>query len=187
MAASRVLRTCSGAISDRTPSAYCSAMPARLGATGCEWQRRPAPPWPGSPAFTAISSAETPCRTRGLWPYPQIDAVATAGIVVDGGGSRLLDEGLGGISITNDLARLDDPLCATVICDAAIWDTAGRAAQIPPNPQLVEGGGTLHEAGTVEELAGLAGLDPATLRATAEVYNAAVRNGRLAELAPPRS
>ena len=52
------------------------------------------------------------------------------------GGKRLLDEGLGGISITNDLARLDDPLCATVICDAPIWDTAGRAAQIPPNPQL---------------------------------------------------
>ena len=126
-------------------------------------------------------------RDDGLWPYPQIDAVATAGIVVDTGGRRLLDEGLGGISITNDLARLDDPLCATVICDAAIWDTAGRAAQIPPNPQLVEGGGTLHEAGTMEELAALAGLDPATLRATVEAYNAAVRNGRLAELSPPRS
>jgi succinate dehydrogenase/fumarate reductase flavoprotein subunit len=126
-------------------------------------------------------------RDDGLWPYPQIDAVATAGIVVDTGGRRLLDEGLGGISITNDLARLDDPLCATVICDAAIWDTAGRAAQIPPNPQLVEGGGTLYEASTVEELARLAGLDPATLRATADAYNAAVRDSRLAELAPTRS
>jgi len=50
-------------------------------------------------------------------------------------GYRLLDEGLGGISITNDLARLDDPLCAAVICDAPIWETAGKAAQIPPNPQ----------------------------------------------------
>jgi fumarate reductase flavoprotein subunit len=123
----------------------------------------------------------------GLWPYPQIDAVATAGFVVDSSGRRLLDEGLGGISIMNDLARRDDPLCATVVCDAAIWATAGQAAQIPPNPQLVEGGGTLHAADTVEELAGLAGLDPATLRATVEAYNAAVRNGRFAELAPPRS
>jgi fumarate reductase flavoprotein subunit len=52
-------------------------------------------------------------------------------------GCRILDEGLGGISITNDLARLDDPLCATVICDAPIWETAGKAAQIPPNPQLL--------------------------------------------------
>jgi fumarate reductase flavoprotein subunit len=47
---------------------------------------------------------------NGLWPYPQIDAVAAAAIVVDRAGRRLLDEGLGGISITNDLARLDDSL-----------------------------------------------------------------------------
>jgi fumarate reductase flavoprotein subunit len=57
-------------------------------------------------------------ENSGLWPFPQIDAVATASIVVDQRGYRVLDEGLGGISITNDLARLDDPLCATVICDA---------------------------------------------------------------------
>jgi fumarate reductase flavoprotein subunit len=123
----------------------------------------------------------------GLWPYPQIDAVAAAGIVVEPGGRRLLDEGLGGISITNDLARLEDPLCATVICDAPIWETAGRAAQIPPNPQLVEGGGTLHEADTLETLAVLAGIDPAGLRAAVEAYNAAVRNGQAGELSPPRS
>jgi fumarate reductase flavoprotein subunit len=78
-----------------------------------------------------------------LWPYPQIDAVATASIVVDQRGYRILDEGLGGISITNDLARLDDPLCATVIRDAPIWETAGKAAQIPPNPQLLAADGTL--------------------------------------------
>jgi fumarate reductase flavoprotein subunit len=123
----------------------------------------------------------------GLWPYPQIDAVATAAIVVNSSGRRLLDEGLGGISITNDLARLDDPLCATVVCDAPIWDSAGRAAQIPPNPQLVEGGGTLHEADTIEGLATLAGLDPAALRATVDAYNDAVRGGRGAEMSPPRS
>jgi fumarate reductase flavoprotein subunit len=122
-----------------------------------------------------------------LWPYPQIDAVATAGIVVDSNGRRLLDEGLGGISITNDLARLADPLCATVICDAAIWDTAGRAAQIPPNPQLVEGGGTLHKADTIEALASLAAVDPVGVRATVDAYNEAVRRERIAELSPPRS
>jgi fumarate reductase flavoprotein subunit len=132
-------------------------------------------------------------RDDGLWPYPQIDAVATAGIVVDSSGRRLLDEGLGGISITNDLARLDDPLCATVVCDAPIWDTDGRAAQIPPNPQLVEGGGTLHNADTIETLAAQAGIDPAGLRGTLDAYNAAVRQGRLdargriENLSPPRS
>ena len=86
-----------------------------------------------------------PIRRSTRWRPPAI--------VVDRDGQRLLDEGLGGISITNDLARLDDPLCATVICDAPIWETAGRAAQIPPNPQLEQGGGTLHRADTIAELA----------------------------------
>ncbi|HEY1342256.1 MAG TPA: FAD-dependent oxidoreductase [Bryobacteraceae bacterium] len=126
-------------------------------------------------------------ENRDLWPYPQIDAVATAGIVVDQRGSRILDEGLGGIAITNDLARLDDPLCATVICDAPIWQTAGKAAQIPPNPQLLAGGGTLHRADTIEMLAELAGLPPAELAATVAVYNDAVRFNRLVTLLPERS
>jgi fumarate reductase flavoprotein subunit len=124
---------------------------------------------------------------EGLWPYPQIDAVATAAIVVDAGGRRLLDEGLGGISITNDLARLDDPLGATVICDAAIWESAGRSAQIPPNPQLEAAGGTLHRAETLPALARAAGLDLEGLCDTVAAYNAAVRGGTLAALSPPRS
>jgi fumarate reductase flavoprotein subunit len=123
----------------------------------------------------------------GLWPYPQIDAVATAAIVVDPAGRRLFDEGLGGISITNDLARLDDPLCATVICDAAIWESAGKAAQIPPNPQLCAGGGTLHEADTLADLAEAASLSRAGLAETVAGYNDAVRSGHLAALAPVRS
>ena len=126
-------------------------------------------------------------ENEGLWPYPQIDAVATAAIVVDRGGRRLLDEGLGGISITNDLARLDDPLCGTVICDAPMWETAGKAAQIPPNPQLTAGGGTLHEAETLGELADIAVLPAQALVETVASYNAAIHESRLGALSPKRS
>ena len=126
-------------------------------------------------------------ENEGLWPYPQIDAVAVAGIVVDRAGRRILDEGRGGISISNDLARLDDPLCGMVICDAAMWETAGKAAQIPPNPQLLAGGGTLHHAETLEMLAESASLPPEALSQTIAVYNAAVRDGTIAGLSPPRS
>jgi fumarate reductase flavoprotein subunit len=122
-----------------------------------------------------------------LWPYPQIDAIATASIVVDQRGYRILDEGLGGISITNDLARREDPLSATVIYDAPIWETAGKAAQIAPNPQLLAGGGTLHRADTIEALAEAAGLPPENLGATVAVYNDAVRFNRLMTLLPERS
>ena len=123
----------------------------------------------------------------GLWPYPQIDAVATAAIVVDRLGCRHLDEGSGGISIANDLARLEDPLCATVICDAPIWETAGKAAQIPLNPQLFAGGGTLHRADTVEALAETAVLPQRNLVETVADYNEAVRCNRLVNLSPARS
>lgn len=126
-------------------------------------------------------------ENEGLWPYPQIDAVATAAIVVDQRGERILDEGLGGISIANDLARLDDPLCATVICDAPVWETAGRTAQIPPNPQLPAGGGTLHRADSIAALAEAAGLPPENLAATVADYNDAVRFNRLVTLLPERS
>ncbi len=123
----------------------------------------------------------------GLWPYPQIDAVAAAAIVVDRRGARLLDEGLGGISITNELARLDDPLCGTVICDAPIWESAGRGAQIPPNPELEKAGGTLYRADNLPALAAAAGLDPIILSDTVAAYNQAVRGGDPAALSPPRS
>lgn len=126
-------------------------------------------------------------ENMGLWPYPQIDAVATAAIVVNQHGYRLLNEGLGGISIANHLARLDDPLCATVICDAPIWESAGKAAQISPNPQLLAGGGTLHQADTIEALAGMAGLPPHNLAGTVAEYNDAVRFNRLTTLLPERS
>jgi len=126
-------------------------------------------------------------ENEGLWPYPQIDAVATAAIVVDQRCCRILDEGLGGISITNDLARLDDPLCATVICDAPIWEGAGKAALIPPNPQLLAGGGALHRSDTLEALAEAAGLPPENLAATVAEYNDAVRFNRLTTLLPERS
>ena len=126
-------------------------------------------------------------HNSALWPYPQIDAVAAAAIVVDRSGCRILDEGLGGISIANDLARLEDPLCATVVCDAPIWQTAGKAAQIPPNPQLLAAGGTLHQAPTIEVLAEAAGLPPKNLAATLAEYNDAVRFNRLSTLLPERS
>jgi fumarate reductase flavoprotein subunit len=107
-----------------------------------------------------------------VWPYPQIDAVAAAAIVVDRQGQRFLDETLGGIHITNELAKLDDPLCATVVLDAAIWESAGRAPQIPPNPRMEEAGGTLYRGDTLAALADAAGIPADALAQTVAAYNA---------------
>ena len=85
------------------------------------------------------------------------------------------------------MARLPDPLGATIIFDQAIWDgPPGRGHAQPPNPLLLEAGGTLHRAGTIAELAGLIGVAPQRLEELVREYNAAVDAGTLHMLSPPR-
>lgn len=120
-------------------------------------------------------------------PYPELDAVAAAGIVVDSSGARFLDEGIGGIAMANAIARSPEPLGASIVFDTAIWEGPGRSARIPANPELARGGGTIHSAPSVADLARLAGIDAEGLARTLAQYNAACRSGALLSLAPPRS
>ena len=126
-------------------------------------------------------------NTVRLWPRPYVDELAAAGIVIDADGCRFVDEGRGGIYLSNVVARLPDPLGATIIFDQAIWDgPPGRGPAHPPNPLLLEAGGTLHRAGTIAELAGLIGIAPPRLEELVRAYNAAVDAGTLPMLSPPR-
>lgn len=122
-----------------------------------------------------------------LWPYPQIDAVAAAGIVVGPDGQRFMDEGLGGIYATNHLAGLPDPACATVILDARIWDEAGRIGVVAPNPIVERHGGTVLRASSIAQLARAAGLPEQALVQTVSAYNDALQSGTLNALSPARS
>lgn len=122
-----------------------------------------------------------------LWPYPELDHLAAAGIVVDGAGERVLDEGGRGVYIANAIAALPDPLDTHLVFDSLIWEHAGREARIPPNPQLELAGGLIHRADTLEELAQLAGLPAEQLQATVRAYNEAVAAGSTAALLPPRT
>ena len=122
-----------------------------------------------------------------VWPYPELDAIATAGILVDGSGKRIADEGVGGVALTNLLARAPDPAGATIVFDAAIWDGPGRSARIPANPTLPEAGGTVYAADSIEELAVKAGLSAHGLQETVTAYNAAIASGAPDRLSPVRS
>lgn len=121
-----------------------------------------------------------------LWPYPYLDAVVTAAIVVDANGRRIADEGGGGVYVANALAGLDDPLSAFVVFDEAIWQGPGRNGLIPANPHLPGVGGTLYKADDVEGLAKLVGIDAAALAETVAGYNDAHRDDGLDRLDPPR-
>ncbi|OWT60404.1 hypothetical protein CEY11_11560 [Candidimonas nitroreducens] len=122
-----------------------------------------------------------------LWPFPMMDFVCAAGIVVDRSARRFLDEGLGGVTMANAIAAQPDPLCATAIFDAAIWNGPGREYLIPANPTLTSAGGTLYTADSLDGLAGQLGMPAAQLESTVAQYNAAVSDGLATELVPKRS
>lgn len=133
-----------------------------------------------------LHSRDAMAAGQRMWPRPQADDVAAASIVIDARGSRVADEGLGGINLSNVIARLPDPLGTTIIFDQAVWDGPGRDHVQPPNPLVPEAGGTLHKASTLAELAAMIGLAPGTLEATVSEYNMAIDTDTLDKLSPPR-
>lgn len=121
-----------------------------------------------------------------LWPYPNIDTVAVAGVMVDGDGKRFVDESRGGVFLANAVAKLVDPLSATVIMSPEIWNKVGAGGIAPPNPLLVDHGGTLIEAPDTDSLAAAIGVPAETLKATIAGYNDAFAGEQLAGLVPVR-
>jgi fumarate reductase flavoprotein subunit len=126
-------------------------------------------------------------RNPGLWPYPTMDTLVGGSILVDRAGRRFLDEGLGGIALSNALARSSDPLAATAVFDQAIWEGAGRTELVPPNPKLVSAGGTLLSAPDLATLAAIIEAPAANLAETVATYNRAVLADAGSTLAPPRT
>ena len=125
-------------------------------------------------------------NSEQLWPYPILDDVAVAGIMVDEGGKRFVDEGYGGVYISNIVAATAGE--SAVVFDANIWTGPGRAARVmPPNPNLVNAGGTMHSAPTIAALAQAARLPVDALAATIATYNDACRRGTYDALDPPRT
>jgi fumarate reductase flavoprotein subunit len=141
----------------------------------------------GLEAFYGHLLSRDAMHSDRIWPYPQIDEVAAAGIVVNPGGRRIADEGRGGVFLSNAVARQSDPLGMTAVFDEAIWQGPGRAAAIPVNPTLITAGGTLYQAETMAGLAEKIGVPGRALESTVAEYNAAVESGRTDQLAPART
>lgn len=123
----------------------------------------------------------------GLWPFPQLDAVATAGIVINGDGARVADEGRSGVYLTNALASVPADRGLFAIFDSAIWQGPGKSDRVSPNPWIEKAGGTVYRADTLEALAQLIGAPPAELTRTVDQYHRAMHAGTLRELPVPRS
>ena len=114
-----------------------------------------------------------------LWPYPIVDPIAKACILVASSGRRFTNEGCGGVHMANVVARLDNPLDATVIFDEAIWQGIAADTGYPPcmNPAFTDTGGTVYTAYTLDKLAKSIGIDAGPLQATVSEHNSMVASG----------
>ena len=122
-----------------------------------------------------------------VWPYPEVDAIATAGIVIDSSGQRIVDEGRSGVHLANQLASSSNTGKLFAVFDQTIWDGPGTSARIPANPLLEKAGGTILRANTEEELAEKMGVPFTALINTINEYNVALSNNQLDTLSVPRS
>ena len=126
-------------------------------------------------------------RNDALWPFPMLDRLAMAGILIDPSGRRFVDEGRGGVYMANAIARLADPLSSAVVYDETIWNGPARDFILPANPHLISAGATILKAPDLGGLAQQLGLPGGALEATVAEYNAAVDAGRTQQLVPQRS
>ena len=122
-----------------------------------------------------------------LWPFPMMDEMCCAGVMVDTTGRRFVDEGAGGVYLANHIAGMQDPLSTIVVFDHPVWDGPAKEFITPANPLLVTNGGTVHKANTITELAQKLALPAGALEQTILQYNAAVDAGATAQLTPARS
>ena len=130
--------------------------------------------------------ADKAMTVDALWPYPNMDIIAVAGVMVDGNGKRFVDESRGGVYLSNAVAKLEDPLSAVVIMNRKIWEQVGIEGIAPPNPLLLDHGGTLLEAPDLGGLATQLNMSASALRATIAEYNEAYHGGHLMTLDPVR-
>jgi fumarate reductase flavoprotein subunit len=121
-----------------------------------------------------------------LWPWPYLDPLVTAAIVVDREGRRFADEGNGGVYVANAIARLADPLGTFVLFDQPIWAGPGTRHLVAPNPHLGNAGGTMLRADTLQELASLMQVPAEALLRSVADYNAVLNNKSAGPLSPPR-
>jgi len=112
----------------------------------------------------------------GLWPYPWLDDLGRAGVVVGPDGQRVGDDEASGMELANRVAALSDPASAWVICDQRAWDGPGAGKPTSPNPHLERLGCTVLRAPTPAALGAAAHLDSAALERTLSACEAKFRS-----------
>lgn len=109
-----------------------------------------------------------------LWPFPHLDALCMAGLVVDRHGHRFDHDAASPVALVTRLARTEDPRGYTVVFDEELWTGPAATAGLglpAPNPEIVRRGGHVASGSTVAELAGALGVASDTLVASVDAHN----------------
>jgi fumarate reductase flavoprotein subunit len=109
-----------------------------------------------------------------LWPYPAMDKLCLTGLLVDRRGERFREKSATGVEQVTRLARSEDPRGYAVVFDDQLWQTAGRDNPYNtavPNPDLVERGGHLVSADTIDQLSVLLEVDADRVKSAVAEHN----------------
>jgi fumarate reductase flavoprotein subunit len=113
-------------------------------------------------------------RSDELWPFPHLDELCMAGLVLTREGIRFPVTTTSPVGLVTRMARSDDPRGFTVVFDHDLWTgPAGRGKLgLPaPNPELARRGGHLVSSESIEGLADLLGLAKDRLVAAVGQHN----------------
>ncbi len=114
--------------------------------------------------------------------YLSVTPVAVEGVVVDRNGERFCDESLGSRMWGSVMAKLSVDIVGLVVVDDVIYEEKVKSLV----DSVVDFGGTVYRAGSIEELAEMAGVSP-YLVTTVREFNRAVDEGRVDRLRVPRT
>ena len=136
-----------------------------------------------------------------LWPWPNPEPLIDHGIVVDGYGRRIADEGRGDAdhsevvdAVSGPIAWSRTPERCWVIFDQQAWATAGRSPRCGLDPVLAEERGTMVIADSTERLAKEMQVAVEALEVTIDSFNrfcngdgdlSPQRSGPVRALVPP--
>lgn len=111
-----------------------------------------------------VQSADA--TNQDLWPYPSLDELCTAGVVINRDGTSIQSHLDNGIQLANILARTEDPRGWSTVVTEEQWRTIGTDAMpFGPSPyhDLERLGGTVYFDKDVESLAAKLGTPKASL------------------------
>lgn len=117
-------------------------------------------------SITALTSDE-------LWPYPNLDNLCMASVLVDRGGRRFDSRAINGVQLVNELIRTLDPRGFIAICDDEAWrgPAASSPTAVPVAPDVPDRGGHYAGGETLDELADALGLPRQAVALAVDAHN----------------